>query len=391
MPSDRLDGISPSAMRALFEVANKMRAEGKKVIDFGLGDINIPLPEPVLTGIKSAVDEGKTKYGPNQGELPLREKIAELNNRDHNLDLTLNNILISCGSLESLYNIAMAYVNPGDEVLIAEPEFAYFGWQVMLAGGKPVPIGTSMDNEFMLSVEQLQNAITPKTKALLINYPNNPTAAVLTASQFKAIVEVCEDNNILLISDEAYEKITFDGFKHKSALDFDYKNTLVVNSASKALCMTGLRVGYAISTNYDLLKPVIQVHQYNTAHAAVNNQYGVLAGMNHFDAIISNSIEVLQTRRDAITKYWSEIPGLKFNQPKATFYFYPDVTGTGMTGEEFAKFALDLGVVVVPGNTFCFDKSNPGGANHIRASYGITSPEEIKDAAKILIDGLNER
>ncbi len=390
-PAKRLEGISPSAMRELFEIANRMRAEGKKVIDFGLGDINIPLPQAVLDGIKAAVDSGKTKYGPNQGEPLLRQKIADLNNNDHNLDLTADHVLVSCGSLESLFDISLAYVNPGDEVLIAEPEFAYFGWQVKLAGGIPVPLSTTMENDFKVTADQINEAITEKTKALLINYPNNPTGAILDDQSFRRIVETCQDNNLLLISDEAYEKLTYDGFRHNSALDYGYENTLVVNSSSKALCMTGLRVGYTVTTNHDLLKPVMQVHQYNTAHAAVNNQYGVVAGIENYSSIIDNSIRILQGRRDALVKYWSDIPGISFMDPKATFYLYPNVSNTGMTGKEFTTFALEQGVVVTPGNSFCFDSENPGGFEHVRVSYGITDEQDIQEAGLILKKALENR
>ena len=383
-PSSRLDKISPSAMRELFEIANRMRAEGKTVIDFGLGDINIPLPEAVLSAIKQAVDEGKTKYGPNQGQPILRQKLAEVNNKDHDLQLDQDNVLITCGSLESLYNIAMAYINPGDEVLFAEPEFPYFGYQVRLAGGELVPLSVNNQTDFMLTPEMVNEAITPKTKALLINYPNNPTAAILEKKNFDGIVEVCEDANIMLISDEAYERITFDGFRHQSGLDYDYENILVVNSASKALCMTGLRVGYTITNNKELLKPVMQVHQYNTAHAAVNNQYGVLAGLEHFDDIISNSVSILQERRDAMVKYWSDIPGIEFDVPKGTFYLYPNVEASGMSAAEFTKFSLEQGIVLTPGGSFCFDSSNPGGYDHFRASYGMASVDDIAAAAETL-------
>jgi aspartate/methionine/tyrosine aminotransferase len=214
---------------------------------------------------------------------------------------------------------------------------------------------------------------------------------VLEDEQFRAIVEICEDTGILLISDEAYERITFDGFKHKSAIDFDYENTVVVNSTSKSLCMTGLRVGYTISRNPELMKPIIQLHQYNTAHAAVPMQYGALAGFEHEDAILNRIVTELQSRRDTLVDSWKGIPGMEFEKPKGTFYLYPDISETGMSASEFTEFALRQGVVLTPGNSFCFNKEAPAGSNHVRIAYGVTSEEEIRQAGQILKEALADQ
>ena len=390
-PADRLSKVSPSAMRELFEIASKLRAQGKRVIDFGLGDIDIPLSPIVKQGIIEAIDQGKTRYGPNPGEIPLRQTIASKYKNQRNVDLTEGNILVSCGALESLLDIALAYVNPGDEVVFHEPTFPYFGSQVLLAGGSLKPISLDSTTEFKLTPEQLNETITDKTKIIAINFPTNPSSGYIDKNDMKGIVEICQEKDILLVSDEVYEFITYDNYKSPSVLDFDYENVIVVNSASKALRMTGVRVGYCLSPMKEIIAPVAQIHQYNTAHAGVPNQIGAMRGLEHEEEIISDTMKVLDERRNALIEYWGKIPGVKFDKPKATFYLYPDISETGMNSSEFSKFALEQGVVVVPGHTFCFNKNVPGGDHFVRLSYGVGATTDIKDSAQMLIEGLEKR
>ncbi len=386
-PANRLEKVSPSAMRELFEIAGRLRAQGKRIIDFGLGDIDIPLSPEVRQGIIDAIDEGKTRYGPNSGEIVLRQAIARKYKEQRGVDLTEPNILVTCGALESLLDIALAYVNPGDEVVFHEPTFPYFGSQVLLAGGVLKPISLDSSTEFKLTPNLLKEKITNKTKIVAINYPTNPTGGVITKNDLKGIVEICEEKNILLVCDEVYEHITYDNFKSPSVLDFDYQNVIVVNSASKALRMTGIRVGYCLSPLKEIIAPIAQIHQYNTAHAGVPNQMGALAGLEHEKEIVADTIKIFDERRKALVEYWSKIPGVKFSNPKATFYLYPDISGSGMNSAEFSKFALENGVVVVPGHTFCFNKKVQGGENFVRLSYGVGAISDIKDSAQMLIDG----
>lgn len=389
-PADRLSSVSPSAMRELFEIAERLRAQGKKIIDFGLGDIDIPMSESIKTSIKEAIDKGLTRYGPNAGQPDLRNKIAEKYNSQHGVSLDEGNVLVTCGALESLMDIALAYINPGDEVIFHEPTFPYFGFQSILAGGKLNPISLDSSTNFKLKPEMLNEKISNKTKLVMINFPTNPTGGYLSPNDMKNIVEICQDAGVLLISDEVYEFITYDGYKSTSVLDFDNENVIVINSASKALCMTGMRVGYAVSPQKDVIAPVAQIHQYNTAHSAVPNQIGALKGLELESEIINNSIKILDSRRKALIEHWSKIPGLNFENPKATFYLYPDISETGMNSREFSKFALDQGVVVVPGNTFCFNKEHSGADNFVRLSYGVVSPQDIKESADMLIAGFDK-
>ena len=390
-PASRLEKVSPSAMRELFEIAGRLRAQGKRIIDFGLGDIDVPLSSVVRQGIIDAIDQGKTRYGPNSGEINFRQAIAKKYKDQRGVDLTEPNILVSCGALESLLDIALAYVNPGDEVVFHEPTFPYFGSQVLLAGGVLKPISLDSRTKFTMTPELLNEKITEKTKIVAINYPTNPTSGYISKNDLRGIVEICEEKNLLLVSDEVYEYITYDNYKAPSVLDFDYENVIVVNSASKALRMTGIRVGYCLSPVKEIIAPVAQIHQYNTAHAGVPNQMGALVGLEHEKEIVEDTIKIFDQRRKALVQYWTKIPGVKFDAPKATFYLYPDVSESGMNSAEFSKFALENGVVVVPGHTFCFNKNVPGGDNFVRLSYGVGAVSDIKDSAQMLIDGFEKK
>lgn len=390
-PADRLSNVSPSAMRELFEIASRLRAQGKRVIDFGLGDIDVPLSSEVRQGIIDAIDQGKTRYGPNSGEIVFRTEITKKYKEQRGVDLTEANILVTCGALESLMDIALAYINPGDEIVFHEPTFPYFGSQATLAGGVLKPISLDNTTDFKLTPELLNEHITDKTRIVAINYPTNPTGGYVTKDELRGIVEICQDKGILLVSDEVYEHITYDGYKAPSILDFDYENVIVVNSASKALRMTGIRVGYCLSPVKDIIAPVAQIHQYNTAHAGVPNQLGALKGLEFEKKIVSETLKIFDERRKALIEYWSKIPGVTFGNPKATFYLYPDISGTGMNSAEFSKFALENGVVVVPGHTFCFNKNVPGGDNFVRLSYGVGAVSDIKDSAQMLIEGFEKK
>ena len=241
-----------------------------------------------------------------------------------------------------------------------------------------------------MTVDQIYNAITPKTKALLVNFPTNPTTSIITMQDMKPIVELAEDYGILLISDESYENIYFDNLKHHSFIEFGYDKTLVIRSFSKSLAMTGLRVGYTIGATTKLLAPIFQVHQYNTAHANRPSQYAALAGLEHEKEITDNNMAIFTKRRQQIIDSWSKIPGLKFKVPKSTFYAYIDVSDTGMNAKEFCEFAMKNGVVLVPGIEFGSDESI-GLKNYFRMSFGVSSEESIQRAAEVLIDAFNVR
>jgi aspartate aminotransferase len=389
--SQRLKDVSPSGMRKLFEIANEMRKQGKEVLDFGLGDIDIPMPNEVKSGLIKAVNKGLTRYGSNPGDPILREKIAERYNSNFNApDLTSENITVTCGALESLFDTLHAYFDPGDEIIIHEPSFKYFEYISRIAGAKPVLISTDPQKNFKLFADQVNEAITEKTKGILLNFPTNPTSAILSPKETKSISEVASDAKILLISDESYENIYFDGLKHNSFIEHGYPNTLLISSFSKSFCMTGLRVGYTIGASKEIVVPVNQIHQYNTAHANRPSQYAALAGMEHEESINKYVLDILTKRRDKIVDTWKKIPGLNFETPKATFYIYGNVSETGFgNSNEFCSFALEHGVILVPGTEFG-SNITPGLTDYFRMSFGVAEGGLIERGADLLKESLEK-
>ncbi|MHA2339474.1 MAG: pyridoxal phosphate-dependent aminotransferase [Candidatus Hodarchaeales archaeon] len=386
--AERLEEVKPSGIRAIFTIANKMRADGKRVIDFGLGDINIGLPEVVKNGIIEALDSGKTTYGPDVGEPALKEALVNRYNKNYRLNINSNNILVTCGAMESLLDTFLAYLSQSDEVIIHEPSFGNISHQIILAGGKPKVVLSDPKNEFKLTADMVNEAISPKTKILLINFPTNPTSMILDHSDLKSVVEVCADNNLLLVSDESYESLYYEGKKHVSALEFDYENTIMISSVSKSLCMTGLRLGFTIGHQNEIMKPIFQVHQYNTVHATRPIQYGAIKGFEHEERILKQNLHILNQRRKIVINHWSKIPGIKFYPPKAGFYTYLDISETGMNSDQFCKFALDQGICLVPGAAFGRTQA-PGMTDYCRLSFGMSEENEIKEAANILTETLS--
>ena len=377
-------------MRHLFDISREMAEEGKRVINFGLGDINLGLPSQVREALITAIDDGHTTYGPNPGEIILRQRIREKYLDRYGVDVK-DNIVVTCGALESLFDIMMAFLNPGDEFLIHEPAFGYFRFQGLLAGGVPVSV-ESNPQDFTISAEDIEAAITDKTKLIVLNFPTNPTGAVLSRSELEKVIEISREHNLVVISDECYENITYDGHKHISALEFGYENIIVVNSCSKSLCMTGLRVGYCVSTNPDLYTPVLQIHQYNTAHSPKPIQIAAAIALKDEDEITTHNLEILGKRREASLKSFGKIPGVKNTfVHKGAFYLYPSVKGTGITGDGFSEFALNQGIIVVPGSSFG-PKDGNGTRNFVRISYGfVDGVEEIEEAGEILMEALERR
>ena len=379
--------VKPSGIRKLFTIANEMRQQGKTVLDFGLGDVDMGLNRIIRDAIVKAIDSGLTRYGPDPGEKILREAVANRYTNKYSANIDYNNVLITCGALESLLDTLIAYTNPGDEILLQEPSFGNFTYQIILIGGKPVPLITPPENYFKLTAEMVNESISPKTKALILNYPTNPTGMIIDKKETKGIVEVCEDAGILLISDESYDSLYYNNIKHTSAIEFGYEGTVVISSVSKSLCMTGMRVGFTVGSSNDTMQPIFQVHQYNTVHATRPIQYGAAAGLEQEEKIVKHNIDILTSRRKKILETWTKIPGLKLFEPQAAFYIYPDVTETGMDATEFCQFALEHGIVLVPGTAF--GRTNSSGiTHHFRMSFGIGSEKIIEDAANILINNL---
>ena len=382
--ASRLQGVSPSGLREFFEIGSKLAAKGVDVISLGIGDLDLPLPPFVGDAIADAFATGQTHYSSNAGIVELRQAIADRYKSTYDLEYTSEEVLVTCGALEGLLDTMLALINPGDRVLVQDPAFGYFANQAKLAGAEVELI--PMTPDFDLDVEQYQMAFEKKTPHMvIINSPCNPTGSVASKKNVKEIVDLAADNDTILISDECYEFLRYDGSKHICAATFNRDNVIIVNSFSKALAMTGLRLGYVVAP-VNLMRPIYQVHQYNTACAPTPIQVGAMKTLTNpkaFKGIIGQHRNVLNDRRKVALESFKPIKGFKFSyEPVAGFYLFPNVEATGMSGPEFAISVLEeKGVVVVPGDQF--GSAYP---NNIRISVGSAPPNRIREAASRITD-----
>ncbi|MHA2405748.1 MAG: pyridoxal phosphate-dependent aminotransferase [Candidatus Hermodarchaeia archaeon] len=380
----RLQGVSPSGLREFFEIGAKLSAKGVDVISLGIGDLDLPLPPFLSDAIADAFATGQTHYSSNAGILELRQAIADRYQTTYDLEYAPEEVLVTCGALEGLLDTMLAFINPGDRVLVQDPAFGYFSNQAKLAGAEVELI--PMTSDFDLDVERYRVAFEKKTPHMvIINSPCNPTGSVASEKNVKEIVELAAEHDSILISDECYEFLRYDGNKHVCAATFNRDNVIIINSFSKALAMTGLRLGYVVAP-VNLMQPIYQVHQYNTACAPTPIQVGAmktLANPKAFKGIIGQHRNVLNDRLKVALESFKPIKGFKFSyEPVAGFYLFPNVEGTGMTGPEFAISVLEeKGVVVVPGDQF--GEAYP---NNIRISVGSAPPNRIREAASRVAD-----
>ncbi|MHA1227980.1 MAG: pyridoxal phosphate-dependent aminotransferase [Candidatus Hodarchaeales archaeon] len=382
--ANRLGPIKPSGLRKLFDLEQAIsKTSNVKILSFGLGNLNIPISKPIVNRFKDILDNPRNhRYSPNAGLLVLREAIVQKYKNLYKLDYSPENVLVTSGCLEALLDTFLALVNPGDEVLIQDPTFGYYANQIKLCGGKVRSI--PLNNRFELDADLLNESITKKTKFLVFNFPCNPTGSVMKRNSIKAVIETAADSGVTVISDEAYESLTYNGHKHACAAEFDQQNVIILSSFSKTFAMTGLRIGYAIAPP-EFLKPISLVHQINTACANTPSQLAVAFALGSYDDFVKPLVTELEKRRQATINAFTSIDGIQLNyQPLGAFYIYPDISGTGMTGLEFSEFLLkECQIIVVPGTEFGL--ATP---NHVRISYGFLDISEIKEAGARMLNNL---
>ena len=362
--SQRSSHISASPTLAITSKAKKMKSEGLDVISFGSGEPDFDTPSKIKDAIKSALDQGFTKYTPATGTLALKKLVCEKLKRDNGLDYVPEHIVLSCGAKHSLYNIMMAVIDPGDEVIIPEPYWVSYPEMVKLADGVPVFVSCDESNGFKLKAEDLAEKISSKTKALILNSPSNPAGAVLEKEELEKIARLCVEKDILVISDEIYEKIIYPPAKHVSIASLGkdiFERTIVVNGFSKSYSMTGLRMGYLAGPS-DIVQSVAKIQSHSTS----NPVSVIMRGLENafwIDKEIEEMRQAFQKRRDYIIKRFNEMPGFSCNLPEGAFYVFPNISGLKMGSFEFAERLLkEKEVAVVPGKAF-------GSDENVRLSY----------------------
>ncbi|GAV25248.1 aromatic amino acid aminotransferase [Carboxydothermus islandicus] len=365
--------IPPSGIRKFFDLV----ANTKGVISLGVGEPDFVTPWYIREEGIYSLEKGYTMYTSNQGLLELREEISR-----YLLRLTgivydpVQEVLVTVGVSEGVDLALRALVSPGDEVLIPEPSYVSYGPTTMLAGGKPVYIRTRPENGFKLTPELLEGVITPKSKILLLCYPNNPTGAVMTADDLAKLLPVIAEHDLLVISDEIYAELTYEG-KHVSIASFPgmKERTVILNGFSKAFAMTGWRLGYAAGPK-EIIAAMTKIHQYTMLCAPITAQKAAIEALRNQNGAVKKMVEEYNYRRRILVEAFSEM-GLRLFEPKGAFYAFPDISATGLSSEEFAeKLLFEEKVAVVPGSAF-----GPSGEGFIRISYA-TARKDLIEALK---------
>ncbi|WP_414623244.1 pyridoxal phosphate-dependent aminotransferase [Calothrix sp. CCY 0018] len=361
----RISQVSPSLTLAIAAKAKAMKAEGIDVCSFSAGEPDFDSPAHVKAAAKKALDEGKTKYGPAAGEPKLRQAIADKLQRENNLPYQAENIIVTNGGKHSLFNLMQALIEPGDEVIIPAPYWVSYPEMVKLVGGNPVIVMTDEANGYKIQPEILRSAITPKTKLFVLNSPSNPTGMVYTPEEIKALAEVIVEKDILVVSDEIYEKILYDGAKHLSIGSLNdeiFARTIVSNGFAKGYSMTGWRLGY-LAAPVELIKAATIVQGHSTSNVCTFAQYGAISALEESQDCVEEMRQAFAKRRKVMLERINAIPGLSCIQPDGAFYLFPSISETGLKSLEFCKTLLDEHqVAVIPGVAF-------GADNNIRLSY----------------------
>ncbi len=380
--SNLISSIEESKTLAITSLIKRLQAEGKKILSFSAGEPDFNTPEYIKSAAISAIRNNQTKYTPVQGTAKFIESIVEKFNKDNNLFFKNENILVSTGAKQSLYNVMLALCNPGDEVIMQSPYWVSYPEITKIAQAKPVIINTDIKNNFKIHPDQLKEAITEKTKVFLFNTPSNPTGTVYSKSEILDLAEVLIDKDIFIVSDEIYEKILFDGEKHFSIGSIDeLKNrTVTINGVSKAFAMTGWRIGYA-GGNKDIIKLAKNLQSQSTSNASSISQAAANAALNGDGKEISKMVEEFNLRRNYIVKELQSIEGINCTTPKGAFYTFFDVSN--YYNKSFNDFAVidsisfcnylinEANIGLVPGVAF-------GNDNCVRMSYAA-SMDDIKE------------
>ncbi len=397
--ANRLLAVKPSATLAVTTKAKELKAQGVDVIDLGVGEPDFPTPKHICDEAKAALDRGETKYVPVPGTLAFRKAICDKFKRENNLDYTPEEITVNCGGKGTLFNLIMATVNPGDEVIIPAPYWVSYPDMVLIAEGTPVFVAGQEENGFKITPADLEKAITPKTKWFIINSPSNPSGAAYTVDELKALGEVLKKHpNVWIISDEIYEHIVYDGFKSASiaAVVPELKDrTLTVNGLAKSFSMTGWRVGYAAGP-VEVIKAANKIQSQSTSHAVSFCQAAGVVALNSPMDFLKERNDIFKQRRDMVADRLNAIKGMSCRVPEGSFYLYPSIAGCIgkktpdgkeiKTDTDFVTFLLESqGVAVVPGTAF-------GLSPYFRLSYA-TSTEQLKKACeriKLFCDSLTD-
>ena len=389
--SDRLNRLAPSATLAMSQKSSEMRAQGVDVINMSVGEPDFNTPEFIKEAGKKAIDDNYSKYSPVPGYLALRQAISEKLKNENGLDYNTSEITVGTGGKQGVCNAVLALVNPGDEVVIPAPYWVSYPQMVKLAGGIPVVVSTEIENNFKMTPDQLEAAITPKTKMLILCSPSNPTGSVYSKDQLQELAEVFRRHeNVFVLSDEIYEHITYVGHTHSMAEFTGMKDRVIIaNGASKAYAMTGWRLGWVAAPEW-IVKGMNKLQGQYTSGTCDVSQMAALAAYTSPQEAREAMRQAFERRRDLIVELGREINGLEVNVPEGAFYLFPkcssffgksDGTHTISNSTDLALYLLEEGhVATVAGDAF-------GAPGYFRMSYA-TSEDNIQEALRRIKEAL---
>jgi aspartate/methionine/tyrosine aminotransferase len=376
----RTHEIEWSGIRVMFALADEI----PEVVNLGIGQPDFDTPEFIREAAKKALDEGYTRYPPAKGFVDLREAIAEKLKRENNIDADPDTeIFVSVGAMQGIFNTALHLLNPADEVIVIDPGYDYYS-QIRLFGGVPVRVPAFEKNRFKVDPDDIQKAITDKTKLMIINTPSNPTGAVLDKKIIEAIANLARQHNIIVLSDEPYESIIFDGQKHVSLASFDGMTALTISAftLSKTYAMTGWRVGYVVAPK-PFIDEMEKLMEHMVSGVTAVAQRAALAAITGSQACVSEMVRAYERRRKIIYEGLNAIDGVSCILPESTFYAFPNISGFGLTSWELAKYLVKKHrVAVIPGSIF-----GNNGEGYIRISFALNS-QTLKEGILLIKKGL---
>jgi aspartate aminotransferase len=378
--ASRVGALTPSSTLAITAKAKELKAQGKDVIGLGAGEPDFNTPQHIIDAAVHSMNEGFTKYTPSGGLQELKKEIALKLKNDQGLDYKLNEIIVTNGAKHGLYTLFQVLLNDGDEVIIPIPYWVSYPEQVKLAGGNPVYVEGMEENGFKITPEQLKSKISDKTRAVIINSPSNPTGMVYTKEELKALGDVCLENEILIISDEIYEKLIYGNAEHTSIAEISgelKELTIVINGVSKSHSMTGWRIGYAAG-NSSIINAMTDLASHSTSNPTTPAQYATIAAYSGSQEAVETMRSAFEERLEIIHGKLNQIPGFSCLKPQGAFYLFPNAReAAAMCGckdvDEFAEVLLtQANVAVVPGSGF-------GAPDYMRMSYA-TSLDQLEEA-----------
>ncbi|MCL1865178.1 MAG: pyridoxal phosphate-dependent aminotransferase [Spirochaetes bacterium] len=398
--SKRILKIKPSPTIAVTSMANSLKSQGVDIIGFGAGEPDFDTPKNIRTAAINAIESGKTRYTPSGGIPELKNAVVKKFKRDNNLEYDQSEVIINCGGKHSFYNLMQVLIDEGDEVIIQAPYWVSYPDIVLLAGGKPVIINTESDTGFKITPKQIAENITKKTKAIIINSPSNPTGTAYSMDELSKIAEVIENTDIIPISDDIYEAITFDGFKFHNIAnvsDAMKKKTIIINGVSKTYAMTGWRIGY-IAGNRDIVNKIDILQGQSTSNPTTISQWAAVEALTGDQSVLSEMMIAFHRRRKFVVDELNSIPGISCYNPEGAFYAFPRVSEIykfkkwNSIAEKYkdpykssslcAYFMEEARTAVVPGIAF-------GNDNYFRMSFA-TSDENLKEGLNRIRDAVEK-